>query len=161
MPKRINLYTGRAGQMAVMAEFLIRGYNVAVPEVDVGDDILVVQDQSGEYWRVQVKTAISKGTIHRYHAKYSVRASQIEATSSPETWFVFASRLDGRWVSYLVLPRVELANLYLQGRLGSPNQRGSLLLNFTYADEMVTCLGQDVSRFLDNWEDWSTLQHDI
>lgn len=48
MPKRINLYTGRAGQMAVMAEFLIRGYNVAVPEVDVGDDILVVKDRSGE-----------------------------------------------------------------------------------------------------------------
>jgi len=27
--------------MAVMAEFLMRGYNVAIPEVDVGDDILV------------------------------------------------------------------------------------------------------------------------
>lgn len=160
MPKRINLYTGRAGQMAVMAEFLIRGYNVAVPEVDVGDDILVVQDQSGEYWRIQVKTAIAKGSIDRYHAKYSVRVSQIEATSSPETWFVFASRLNERWHSYLVLPRVALANLYLQDRLGAPNQRGSLLLNFNYAETTVTCLAQDFSRFLNNWEDWSTLQHD-
>ncbi len=26
-----NLYTGRGGQMAVMAEFLMRRYNVAIP----------------------------------------------------------------------------------------------------------------------------------
>lgn len=39
---RMNLYLGHAGQMAVMAEFLVRGYNVAIPEVDVGDDIFVV-----------------------------------------------------------------------------------------------------------------------
>lgn len=37
----MNLYVGRAGQMAVMSEFLVRGYNVAIPEVDVGDDIFV------------------------------------------------------------------------------------------------------------------------
>ena len=37
---RKSLYVGRSGQMAVMAEFLIRGYNVAVPEVDVGHDII-------------------------------------------------------------------------------------------------------------------------
>jgi len=36
MSKKANLYIGRAGQMAVMAEFLIRGYNVAIPEVDGG-----------------------------------------------------------------------------------------------------------------------------
>lgn len=30
--------------MAVMAEFLVRGYNVAIPEVDIGDDIFVVRD---------------------------------------------------------------------------------------------------------------------
>ena len=40
---RQSLYSGRAGQMAVMAEFLIRGYNVAIPEVDVGDDIFLGQ----------------------------------------------------------------------------------------------------------------------
>ena len=32
-------FVGKAGQLAVMAEFLLRGYNVAMPEVDVGDDI--------------------------------------------------------------------------------------------------------------------------
>ena len=27
-----HLYTGKSGQLAVMAEFLSRGYNVAVPQ---------------------------------------------------------------------------------------------------------------------------------
>ena len=38
--------------MAVMSEFLDRGYNVAVPEVDIGDDIFVVHDGSGVYRRI-------------------------------------------------------------------------------------------------------------
>jgi len=35
-------YVGKAGQLAAMAEFLLRGYNVAMPEVDVGDDQLLL-----------------------------------------------------------------------------------------------------------------------
>ena len=42
MSKRGTQYTGRAGHLAVMAELLIRGWNTAIPEVDVGDDIFVV-----------------------------------------------------------------------------------------------------------------------
>jgi hypothetical protein len=38
---RQHLYTGKSGQLAVMAELVSRGYNVAVPEVDAGDDIFV------------------------------------------------------------------------------------------------------------------------
>lgn len=41
MSQKQNLYVGRAGQMAVMAEFLLRGWNVALPEVDIGEDIFV------------------------------------------------------------------------------------------------------------------------
>jgi hypothetical protein len=40
-----------------MSEFLIRGYNVAIPQVDVGEDVLVVDDRQGDVTRVQVKSA--------------------------------------------------------------------------------------------------------
>lgn len=53
-------YTGKSGQLAVMAEFLIRGYNVAMPEVDEGDDVFVVHhdgdqrgSQSAPSWSVR------------------------------------------------------------------------------------------------------------
>ena len=35
-PKNRGAYTGRSGQMAVIAELLNRGCNAAIPEVDVG-----------------------------------------------------------------------------------------------------------------------------
>ena len=34
-------HIGKAGHLAVMAEFANRGYNVAIPEIDIGDDIFV------------------------------------------------------------------------------------------------------------------------
>ena len=34
MTKKFNLYVGKAGQLYVMSEFLMRGWNVAMPEVD-------------------------------------------------------------------------------------------------------------------------------
>ncbi|MEZ4731127.1 MAG: hypothetical protein R3E79_28740 [Caldilineaceae bacterium] len=56
---RRALYIGRSGQMAAMAEFLYRGYNAAIPEVDIGDDIFVVKDSNGEYAKDSSKNGIS------------------------------------------------------------------------------------------------------
>jgi hypothetical protein len=38
--KDVAIYVGQAGQARVMSEFLIHGYNVAVPEIDDGDDLI-------------------------------------------------------------------------------------------------------------------------
>jgi hypothetical protein len=57
MTKKYNLYLGKAGQLVVMSCFLVRGWNVATPEVDVGDDLFVVEDKKGIFYRVQVKTS--------------------------------------------------------------------------------------------------------
>lgn len=37
MSKRFNQFIGKAGHLHIMAEFLMRGWNVAIPEVDMGD----------------------------------------------------------------------------------------------------------------------------
>ena len=47
MTKKFNQYLGKAGHLFIMSEFLMLGWNVAIPEVDIGDDIFVVQDDSG------------------------------------------------------------------------------------------------------------------
>jgi hypothetical protein len=52
-----DMYTGRSGQMAVMAELLFRLCNAAIPEVDAGTDVFAFQDEREEVARVQVKTA--------------------------------------------------------------------------------------------------------
>ena len=42
------------------------GWNVAIPEVDIGDDIFVVQDDNGTLRRVQVKTSTSTDRKESY-----------------------------------------------------------------------------------------------
>ena len=39
MSKKNNPYIGKAGHLFVMSKFLLRGWNVSTPEVDIGDDI--------------------------------------------------------------------------------------------------------------------------
>jgi hypothetical protein len=48
---------GRAGEFFAMSELLLRGWNVAVPVVDVGDDAFVIDDNDKTTWRLQVKSA--------------------------------------------------------------------------------------------------------
>jgi len=55
--KKFNQYLGKAGHLYIMSEILMLGWNVAIPEVDIGDDIFVVQDDNGTLRRVQVKTS--------------------------------------------------------------------------------------------------------
>jgi hypothetical protein len=50
MHKIWDLYLGRAAQLFVMSELLLRGYNVAIPEVDIGDDLLVIRDADDSKW---------------------------------------------------------------------------------------------------------------
>ena len=156
---RKSLYVGRSGQMAVMAEFLIRGYNVAIPEVDVGDDIFVVTDSNGEYSRVQVKTALANKTRSGYSARYSLRFSQLEIRSVPETWYVFANRLEDNWASFIVISRQELYDMYDLHDIGSLNENGLLSLYFSYSSSTVICSGQDFSAFVNNWHSWPHIEH--
>src|SRR5437763_10837468 len=52
-----NLYFAKGGETVAMSELLLRGYNVAIPAVDVGDDIYVVEDAESNLIRVQVKSS--------------------------------------------------------------------------------------------------------
>src|SRR5690349_7508128 len=103
-----------------MSEFLLRGYNVAMPEVDAGDDIFVVEDQQGRLWRIQVKTAIGKPMRDGCRAKFSVAVNQIRQRKKPDLFFVFALRVDGRW-EYLLLPRKQLHIKHAAHGVGSPS----------------------------------------
>jgi hypothetical protein len=42
-----SLYKGKAGHLAVMGEPCLRGYNVAMPEIDKGDDVFIMNSPAG------------------------------------------------------------------------------------------------------------------
>ena len=92
MSKRANLYLGSAGQHVVVSEFLVRGWNVAIPEVDVGDDIFVVRDSDGKLHRIQVKTATAQARNYGYSARFQVPLSQLSQAVEPDLTYVVVVR---------------------------------------------------------------------
>ncbi|MEM7531514.1 MAG: hypothetical protein AAF639_05020 [Chloroflexota bacterium] len=159
MSNKTNLYIGRAGQMAVMAEFLLRGWNVAVPEVDIGDDLLVLRDEDGNLSRIQVKTASATALQQGYSLRYSVRFSQLSQFILPEVTFVFASRLNKQWNPFIVIPRDILFDSHRLHGVGSLTQSGNVTFYFRYDNSEITCGGQDFSHYLDNWDEWPIIEH--
>lgn len=92
-------HLGMAGHYASMAEFLLRGYNVATPVVDIGDDIYVVDDGDGFLRRVQVKTA-DGSTLdagQRPILQFTLSRTQLREFKDTPLFFMLTSHLGGRW----------------------------------------------------------------
>jgi hypothetical protein len=147
-------YIGKSGQMVVMAELLARGCNVAIPEIDVGEDLFTFKDGQHLIDRIQVKTAnarrlrISDG----YVARISLPLAQLRAKDDPELHYVFPIRLDEKWTDFVVISRKNLRLLQVLEAIGSENTKsGELQLRLIFDPKSLTCKGHDLSRFRDAW----------
>jgi hypothetical protein len=148
-----SAYVGKAGHLAVMSELAMRGYNVAMPEIDKGDDVFAVNDATGALWRVQVKTAT--GSAQRTSTAYAFRIRQtaIEMQQNPELHFVFAMRADDRW-RFLIIDRPGFHRCVLDHEIGAL-YRGYRRINITlHHDGGATAGGLDVSGYLGAWNAW-------
>ena len=159
MPRRDNLYLGRAGQLTAMSEFLVRGWNVAVPEVDVGDDIFVIRDRDGKLFRIQVKTAAAKPRKYGLSAVFAVPARQLFAPIFPELTYVFAIRHQERWASFLVVGRKQLYDEHRLFKVGSRASDENVVFYIAISGEKVTCSDRDFSDYLNNWTRWRPITH--
>src|SRR5262249_42767849 len=119
-------HVGKAGQLAVMSEYLLRGYNVAMPEVDEGDDIFVVRARMGAIFRIQVKTAVAIRRRNGYSGTFSISRLQLETPSPLDLDYVLALRQGVGFWEFLVIPRT---NLYGEHSIhGIGNIAGSQLI---------------------------------
>lgn len=143
-----------------MSQFLKRGYNVAVPQVDVGDDIFVVEDATGLFHRIQVKTAQGKSTKYGFAARFKVSIDQLTKPVNPELVYTFVSDFNDQWQSILVIPRRDLFSYYDNNNIGS-STGDYLLLYFQFKADFskVICSKISFLNYLDNWEDFPTIQH--
>lgn len=128
MSGRHRAYLGRAGQLAVMAELAERGWNVAVPEVDFGDDILLLDDLSGAIRRIQVKTARARSVRRGFAAKFKFGLVQLLARRSPDLVYVLVVRSADRWERFLILTRRALAQEHLRHGVGHVCDHGRGIL---------------------------------
>lgn len=158
MSKLGNLYIGRAGHLAAIAEFLSRGWNAAIPEVDVGDDVFVVRDSDGDLRRVQVKTSRAKLRQKGWSALFSLSRQQVVTGVTPELYYVFVVRFKEKWENFVVVSRVTLADEHLLNDVG--HVRGSLLtLYLTWDGVQLKCKTWDMTRFMDSWTAFPEITH--
>lgn len=136
-----RLYRGASGQMAVMSEFLYRLMNVAIPEVDIGDDIFVVRERDETVTRVQVK--YSKAELQAsgsYVAQFNLPWEQLDRDDSPALVYVLAVRHQDRWSDFIVIRRFVLRRLQADPGLGAVIQsegRTYLRLRLVFTTEDV------------------------
>jgi len=154
---RRDLFTGRSGQLAVMAEFLIRELNVAIPEVDVGDDIVVVRDEHDQVTRVQVKTAnaIDRPQLDRFYAEFRLPMRQMES-GPPHLVYAFAVRRRERWEEFVIVRRSVLQQLRVEHDVGSPH-KDRLTLGLTFTREDIRTKGVSFQPFRSKFEPWPPL----
>jgi hypothetical protein len=143
-----SLSRGASGQMAVLSEFLYRLINVAVPEVDVGDDIFVVKERDEMVTRVQAKHSKADEQKNRsYVAQFLLPWEQFdEPEDEPALVYVLAVRYKDRWSDSIVIRRSILHDLQTRYQIGSvaTNEAGDptgLKLRLVFTDQDVKAKG--------------------
>lgn len=162
MEKRSHL--GMAGHYAAMAEFLYRGYNVAVPAVDVGDDVYVVEDQQGTMWRLQVKTSDELTTSDGGTTTHRLSRRQLREVKPNELYFMFVVRWQSRW-RFVLIGRAQLAELRdafeARARKGpgrpaladAEATTDALILRIRWDGDQAEAWNTSLTPYLDRWPD--------
>lgn len=160
MSKMQTLYLGQAGHLLVMSELLYRGWNVAIPQVDRGDDIFVVKDANGELKRVQVKTSSAK-TLKRdkgHSAKFNLRIDQLQTPYTPDLHYVFVMRTDVGWSKFVVIDRSDLWDHRVFDQIGY-EEGGKLQLQIRVKNNTSVCSKIDFSKYVNNWNKFPVINH--
>ncbi|MBI5914213.1 MAG: hypothetical protein HY842_02470 [Bacteroidetes bacterium] len=157
MKKNYHLYLGKAGHLAVMSEFLTRGWNVAIPEVDIGDDIFVVQDDNGTLRRVQVKTSTSTERQNGFSGQFNVSVAQLRNITNIPVHYVFVARHNGQWTKPVIVRQDYLLDHFENKKIGSEHN-GILNLYFAYAEEKVECSKLDLTAYVADFTDFPLIE---
>ena len=118
-----------------MSEFLVRGWNTCTPDVDVGDDVLVLEDRKGEFKRVQVKTSTATVRNNGYSVQFHIPLKQLRQYISPEIHYVFMTRHQDKWVNTMIIRRKDLYEMYKSAQIGVAAS-DNLALYLTFKDKL-------------------------
>jgi len=110
-----NLYTGKAGEFAVLSELLFHGFNASLMSVDQGIDI--VASKNDQFFHIQVKTAnLKKGNFTT-----SISRKQFNRYRDVRTFYVLVLRysVHGKTRSnFIVLSSADIEKFIETGVIG-------------------------------------------
>lgn len=142
-----------------MSEFLTRGWNVAIPEVDIGDDIFVVQDDNGTLRRVQVKTSTSTLRKNSFSGQFTIPISQLlNYPANSPVYYVFMVRHRDNWSKPVLIRQDYLLDHFDKDNIGSAHE-GMVKLYFSYTEAEVKCSGINFTRYVTDFTDFPLIEH--
>lgn len=136
----------------------MRGWNVAIPEVDIGDDIFVVQDDNGTLRRVQVKTSTSTTRRSGYSGQFSASVKNLRNITNIPVHYIFIVRHNDEWSKPVIIRQDYLLDHFEVNKVGSEH-KGNITFYFSYIDGKVECSGTDFTRYVRDFTDFPQLQH--
>jgi hypothetical protein len=155
---KAKLYLGQAGHLYVMSELLNRGWNVAIPEVDAGDDIFVVRDSNGDLKRVQVKTATGKPLKRDgFTAQFNIRLNQLLSPITPDIHYVFVVRYNGSWKDLVIVTRTELYSIHEEYNIGSIT-KDNIIFKLSYKTN-IAAKAHNLDAYKNNWINFPIINH--
>ncbi|MBL7816603.1 MAG: hypothetical protein JNL70_16400 [Saprospiraceae bacterium] len=157
MSKKFNLFVGKAGQLYVMSEFLMRGWNVAMPEVDTGDDIFVVEDENDTFFRIQVKTAQAIDRQNGYSVQFNIPLYQLEEYNTA-IYYVFLIRRKNQWSDIILMPQLKLYDMIHIDKIGALSGN-NIVLYCSIQNNKITCSKTDFTPYLNNFNDFPIIEH--
>lgn len=160
MPEKPTHF-GRAGEFFAMSELLLRGWNVAVPVVDVGDDVFVIDDND----KTDVPRAGQVRDERHEPILFKLSRKQLRTAQAIELFYLLLIRDGARW-RFLALPReqlMEIRDAYesdererSRGRppLKDADAKGDdLSLRIAVAGNSPSGWGRNLAEYFDTWPD--------
>lgn len=97
-----------SGHFHVLSLFLRRGYNVAIPAVDVGDDAIVIDDGIHELRRLQIKSGNPcRAAEHAVDVVFKLSRRQLRDPEGAPLYYMLMAWVWERW-SFVLIPRKDL-----------------------------------------------------
>lgn len=142
-------YLGPAGEDAVSAELLRRGYNTARWRLDEGIDLLASDSTQDLLYALQVKTTdpVLSGTQQVGH--YLMDKAQLKKTNRLPFFYVFVLTKDEGF-RFVVVPRLDLFPMRLDFEKTSKREANTSVLNlrlFFAPNGEISGWGQPFSQY--------------
>lgn len=103
-------YVDKAGRLAVMGEFIFRGFNVAEAAFDVCKDLVVFDDRTSAMYRVHVQSEVARVTKAGAKVRFLIPEWLYRWQRVPQRRFIFAFRVREDW-RYMIFTDEELRAL--------------------------------------------------
>lgn len=141
---------GKSGELLVASELLSRGYDVFIPFVDCGIDLVALVDN--RFVQIQVKQS---KLYHRggkpTHYWQSLKKSTFDKNKGANVFYIFVLRR-GAEINYLIVQ-----SLWIDGNIGKfdIDKNGKIQLYFSQITDgeirEIRKSGLDMTPFLNNW----------